>query len=178
MYDATLSEYLDTDVQLWLPMFLWWDRQHKAMKEVPHNYVKPTSLKRMDYIKNELMQIEKKKRQHYRILVKNNNIAEEDANHIIEEWYGLKEHILNEEHKTMRQIEQEHYCQICMERPNELIITPCNHELCAQCYRTLPKRIECPFCRQPIVSTVLQESIYTQNIDTTIEVNDEASDEF
>lgn len=169
VYDAHLSEYLDLDVQMWLPMFLWWDRQYKAQKEVPYNYVKPTSLKRMEYVKGELIQIEKKKRQHYRSLVENSNIAEDDAKHIIEEWYGLKEYILDEEHKTMRQLEQDHYCQICMERPNDLIAVPCQHELCARCYHALPDRLECPFCRQPIASTVFQESIYaTQEVGVVI----------
>lgn len=164
VFDPNLSEYLDLDIQIWLPMFLWWDRQYKENKEVPNNYVKVNSLERMNYVKNELIQIEKKKRKHYQTLVLNNNIAENDAKHIIEEWYSLKEYILNEEHKNMQEIEENHYCQICLEQPNDLIAIPCQHEFCHKCYHAFPNKQECPFCRQTINSTIFQESIYQNTL--------------
>ena len=150
------GEYLDTDVHIWLPLFLWWDKQYIKNNDVPYDYIPQTSLNRMGYIKQELMRIEKNKRNHYQRLITSSIIEEGDARHIVDEWYGLKEYILTEEAKKMQELELNHYCQICFERINDTTAVPCGHEFCNQCFLAFPKVDECPFCRNTIERTVLQ----------------------
>tara|TARA_B100000683_G_scaffold259603_1_gene283528 strand:- start:1843 stop:2394 length:552 start_codon:yes stop_codon:yes gene_type:complete len=155
IHDQYTNEFLDMDLQIWLPMFLWWDKQHALNREVPCDYIHQNSLKRYEYVKRELRDIEYKKLNYYQQLINNRNIDLEHANYVLDEWYFLKEQILRDEHKNHENLELDQYCQICFERTNDCITVPCNHEFCQVCYVKFPKK-ECPFCK-----TVIQSVIHT-----------------
>ena len=151
------DEFLDVDVQLWLPMFIWWDREHRRRRSVPADHVDEGSIRRFAYVKTEIAAIERRKRAYYMGLAMNRNISEADAFRSIEEWYALKEHILDDEYTKHQAIEYDVYCQICLERHNDAIMVPCQHEICNGCFLKLPNRSECPFCRGVVEKVVLHE---------------------
>lgn len=172
VFDALANEFLDTDVNMWLPLFLWWDRQHRLRRAVPNHYVPDSSLDRFKFVTAELLGIERRKRAYYARLVEDENIAEADAYHILTEWSMLKEQILDEEYKKMQDLELDRFCQICFERQNDTIASPCGHQLCRECYAALAceagDRAEdetcrltikrCPFCREVVDSVVYTRS--------------------
>lgn len=155
MHDESSNEFLDADVQLWLPMFIWWDRQGREGKAVPADHVGEGCIRRFAYVKTEIAALERKKRAYYMRLAVNHNLSEEDAFRGIEEWYELKEHLLDEEHQKNQALEFDVYCQICLERLNDAILVPCQHEVCHDCLLKLPNRKECPYCRGVIEKVVL-----------------------
>ena len=44
-------------------------------------------------------------------------------------------------------------CNICLEEKQTLIMNPCGHEICEECFKKLKTKI-CPFCRAQILSLV------------------------
>lgn len=48
-------------------------------------------------------------------------------------------------------------CHICMQEKEMLIIKPCEHKICIECFNKLKNKI-CPFCREPIQSLVRIET--------------------
>ena len=151
------DEFLDVDVQMWLPMYIWWDRQHQKGKSVPEDHIDEGNIRRFAYVAS-LAAIERSKRAYYMRLAANHNISEADAFRCIEEWYALKEHLLDEEHKKHQAIEFDVYCQICLDRLNDTILLPCQHEVCNKCFVKLPNSNECPFCRGVIEHVIIHEA--------------------
>lgn len=158
MHDESSDEFLDADVQMWLPMYLWWDREVKRGRRVPDDHVAEGNIRRFAYVKTKIAALERSKRAYYMRLAVNRNISEADAFRSIEEWYSLKEQLLDEEHKRHQAVEYDIYCQICLERINDTILVPCQHEVCNDCFLRLPNSSECPFCRGVVEQVVLHEN--------------------
>ena len=50
-------------------------------------------------------------------------------------------------------------CNICYDKKRFFITTPCNHEMCNDCYKQIINTNKCPFCRG-----ILNENINKKNI--------------
>ena len=50
-------------------------------------------------------------------------------------------------HPRYEDLEEQHFCKICLARPYNIAFSPCGHQACANCAETLDI---CHYCRQHI----------------------------
>ena len=57
-------------------------------------------------------------------------------------------------HKSLENIDIEIECTICLSKVKQIVIKPCLHQLCNECFNRIEKSAKCPICRGKINSSL------------------------
>lgn len=161
-----IGEYYDNG--RWFPEYVWWDTEYSFGRKIPDDiiYVPKTSAMRLQYVKNQLMEIERRKLNKYSYMVSCSIMSEDRLQELLNDWYDMKKYLLDNEICCEVDIQVSEECEICFEDCCDISLVPCNHELCEVCLQrmmSLDIRVICPFCRSNVDGYYRTDKYYMIN---------------
>ena len=163
-FNRHTNEYTEHGEEL--PMFVWWDQEHYAGRNVPESHVPLGSLLREDYVQKSLDDVERARRIQYIQMVERNCLTLNEANERIERWHDLRRRLLDNEAsagETIEILSNHSVCGICFEDKACVELLQCRHTICDTCFnkiRSISDVSICPYCRSDISTYRYDGEVY------------------